>query len=440
MDILKRIGRKIDEAFIDIFSSLIKNSIKLELKKNENKSESIILVIITKIMSLFGKKPLINYKNRDYTVSNIPKFLYNIFYNPNKKFSAKEIGFFLDALVGAEKNNQSKLIALENCADMKVFTLYHRKILGESSQKMYSEGIGISQLFLIDRDLKDEDKLFGYNNLTELGRMFPVEVISMILFGEQNNALQKGIEYLIKQNELKKEYFSKIRNALIYPAIIIVMIFVIIVVIDYLVIDNFTNAIGTVPSSAVRIQKISYFLTHIDGWITILVCIFIGYQLKKNFNFVKMFIGYISVNFPIFKKIAINHQLMMFFYQLEFAEQRGLSIGLEDCINSLNNMYMKFYFKKIYEDYLSNSPKATFLNSSQKNSFYSPEILAQLKIGSENNSLGESFFKISVDLEKKEKSLMENINTIISPISIIFAGGLIAGLILPLFVSFMYAF
>lgn len=266
--------------------------------------------------------------------------------------------------------------------------------------------------------------------------LYPDLFTGMIGIGEKNGSLDKVLASL-KNYYYKKLYISTaIKNALIYPAIIFISLFVLLVFIVVYVLPNisfiYENMDNELPklfiiSKEIKEIIISKPLLAIICLLSYLVIPFLIYEIIKDkikinfiykFKIVKLFYEFISISIiNIIVSSGIN-----------------LVLGIDQSMNSLENKYTKNILRKLKTNILEGKSLSESLKISGEFSNYS---IAIVKIGEESGTIDSKLETIIVYLERNIIKIVNELMSFIQPCSILILGGVvivfIINYILPIF-------
>ena len=282
----------------------------------------------------------------------------------------------------------------------------------------------------------------GGKSLAEaLGRhehVFSNIFISMVKVGEMSGNLDKSLEYLTIQLHREADLKSKVRGAMIYPAVIVAAMVIIGILMSIFVLPKLTSIFkefGTVdlPFMTKVVIAIADFMSAnavitvlgLAGLIIGLVMFYRTFTGKRLFD---VFCTRFLVIGPIVKKI----NLARFARILSSLLKSGIPIveGLEVAGNSLGNIpYRELIIKSANEVRLGKNLTDTL--SKDENLF--PVLVVQmLQVGEESGTVEDMLSQLAVHYEEEVDTIMKNLSSIIEPLLLLFIGGIVGVLAVAL--------
>ena len=278
--------------------------------------------------------------------------------------------------------------------------------------------------------------------LSEHPKLFSPFFISIVKSGEASGKLSEGLEYLA--NHLEREYHltSKMRGALIYPALVLLLVLVVTALIFFFVVPQLMPILKEtgqeLPLVTQIMVKISDFLIN-WGWILILA--FLG-LIVFIFQYIRTSEGK-KVLDKFFLKIPVISSFLKMVYLSRFAENlstlisgglpiaRALEISGEVVGNSA---YQEVILRA--RDGVRKGESISSILGSDPNIF--PPVFTQMTlVGEKTGTLDQTLMNIVSFYQKEVDRATDNLLSIIEPVLVIFLGlivaGLMASVLLPLY-------
>jgi len=282
-------------------------------------------------------------------------------------------------------------------------------------------------------DIKDEISK-GKNISDAMGRypdIFSELFQNMVKIGEESGTMDEILKVLTLQMEKEHELKSKIQNAMIYPAIIIITML----------------GIGTVIVTFV-LPKLSEFFTSMNIELPIYTKLLIGFgSLAQNYwhIFILVFLILFSVIYfglrtKIGKKIRDTILIKLPFFSSLVKKSNAASLirslsslvaagvplvrSLEITSGALGN----FYFKKALNEASEKVKKGEKLSSALKphQDIFPFGAIEIIEVGEETGKTSTILKKLASFYEEEVISATEGLSTIIEPMLIIFLGAIVA--------------
>ncbi len=266
--------------------------------------------------------------------------------------------------------------------------------------------------------------------------------ISLIAAGEASGTLDKALERLAIQQEKDADLISKVRGALVYPLIVIL---VMIAVVAFMIIQVLPQVEvlyegmpgATLPFITVALLAVSHFI--IDFWWIVLIAlaliIFFTTRWartlggKQVIDRLKMHMWPIG---PLFRKM----------YMARFARTGTTLIAsgvpliqmLEITASSINNVHVEASVKKAAEKVKGGKALS---DSLQHDPNFLELVPNMLRIGEQSGSMEQMLGKTADYYEKEVDDQIKTISTIIEPVMMVMLGVvafiIVAAVLLPIY-------
>jgi len=270
-------------------------------------------------------------------------------------------------------------------------------------------------------------------------KIFSSFYISMVKAGEASGTLSESLEYLAEHLEREYHLTAKLRGALIYPSLILCVVFLVLVLMIYFVIPNLSEVlIGTgqkLPAVTAVVISASGFLRK-WGWIFILgivAAVFAGFRYQRTEK------GKISFD-KILLKLPVIGPFFKMVYLARFAENLstlisgGLPIVLAlQTVGEIvgNNCYKEVIFET-RDRVKKGEPVSSVLSQSPE--FFPPLVIQMTLVGEKTGTLDRTLMNIVNFYKKEIDRTIDNLLSILEPALIITLGVIVAGLMLAILV------
>lgn len=278
--------------------------------------------------------------------------------------------------------------------------------------------------------------------LSKHPKVFNAIYISLIGSGEVSGTLDKALERIANQQEKDAEVISKVRGAMAYPAVVIVVMmavigFMIIVVMPQVEVIYKDLPGATLPLITKIFLAISAFATTF-WWVILLAFAFIAFAVtryartgpgKDIVDRLKMTAWPIG---PLFMKL----------YMARFARTGTTLVSsgvpliqmLEIVSKAINNVHIERSMKKATEKVKGGKSLSGSLEGDPN---FLPLVPNMLKIGEESGSLEDMLAKTADYYEKEVDNQIRTISTIIEPVLMVILGVvafiIVAAVLLPIY-------
>lgn len=279
--------------------------------------------------------------------------------------------------------------------------------------------------------LGDIDKTIreGKNFSAALGKypkLFSTFYIALVKSGEASGKLDNILSKLAENLEFQRAFKSKIRNALIYPVVIIFAMFAMIFVIMTFVVPRLTELY---ESMQVELSGQTKFLITISSflesyWIFVLIGLAIfGFLFQRGLQSPtgkKMFDTYI-LHTPVFGKIIITASLVDATRTLSIL--LGSGVPILDALEIVTEVNTNLVFKSAFVRIKERVEKGLSIGTAMSNEKIFPESLVQMTIvGEQTGHLDETLEKVSGYYQSETELAVKAMLVLIEPTILIVLG------------------
>jgi len=278
--------------------------------------------------------------------------------------------------------------------------------------------------------------------LSRFPKLFSSFFVNMVKSGEASGTLTESLNYLADHLEREYHLFSKLKGALVYPALILVVSVGVLLMMMFFVIPNLAKVLTEtgqeLPVATRIVIALSNFLRH-SGWILFILIAIAVFFVSRWFSVPagRKFKDRLVLRIPLVKIFLKMIFVSRFAENLSTLISGGLPItqSLEITGDVVGNSLYKERIEKIKEE-VKEGRKVSGILAEYPEEF--PALLTQMVIiGEKTGTLDQSLMNV-VDFYRKEVDLsMESLLSLLEPIMIIFLGLTVAGLmgsvLLPLY-------
>lgn len=266
--------------------------------------------------------------------------------------------------------------------------------------------------------------------------------VNMIAAGEVSGTLDKALERIANQQEKDAEIISKIRGAMAYPAIVILVMFAVVGFMIVKVMPQVEVIYKDIPGASLPlITRILLAVSHFTTkywWLVVLLLVlaFFGTSRYARTGPGKQVIDKLKMTAwpigPLFMKV----------YMARFARtgETLVSSGiplikmLEVVGRAINNVHIESSIKKATEKVKGGKSLADSLEGDPN---FLPLVPNMLRIGEESGSLEDMLGKTADYFEKEVDNQIKAISTIIEPVLMVILGIvafiIVAAVLLPIY-------
>ncbi|MCX6763706.1 MAG: type II secretion system F family protein [Candidatus Moranbacteria bacterium] len=271
-----------------------------------------------------------------------------------------------------------------------------------------------------------EDGMPLSSSLEKHSDVFSHLSVSIIRAGETSGNLQKSILYVADNIEKNYQLTARVRSALIYPAVVIVVFFIIGFIVITFILPKLTQAIkdmaAEVPWYTKLVMDTGDFMQ--KYWWAVAIAI-IGavlgliYYIKTDNG--KREFDQIKIRFPIIGIIFKYVYLTRFAENLSVLLNGGIPIlqALKEVSNVVGNSEYEALFLKTAEEVKVGGTMSSVLSRSD---LIPPMMSQMIKVGEESGQISSTLDHVARFYSSETEIMTKNLSTLIEPILMIFIG------------------
>lgn len=251
--------------------------------------------------------------------------------------------------------------------------------------------------------------------------------VNMVRVGELSGTLDSILELSAEQMRKDYELKTKVKGAMMYPAVILLVMAAVGIVVMVYIIPKltliFTEMNVDLPASTKLLIAISNLLTNY-GFYVLVVLLIVGYLLK-------VFLGTVTgirifdkliLKLPIFGDISKKINIARFARTTSSLIKGGVSIST--ALKTVSKTLSNYYYKESISIASEKIEKGDTLKDilSEKEELYSPLVLQMIEVGEETGSLDAILMDLAQFYEGEINETTKNLSTIIEPILMVVMG------------------
>lgn len=261
---------------------------------------------------------------------------------------------------------------------------------------------------------------------SQFPKLFDHIFVSLVNAGEQSGTLDKTLQRLADQQEKQQQILRKVRGALIYPLIVLVVIVGVVIFMVTTVlpqVGNLYNELGQkLPALTAGLLGISNFI--IRFWYVFLflliILIFSARAYAKSPRGEKVF-DRLKLNVPIISPLLRKVYAARFTRTLSSLVNSGVPLleAMDIAGESVDNLIIYDIITKAGEKVRTGESLSGALNSHDE----IPKLVSQMiRVGEESGALGTMLEKVASYFEEEVDQTVKNLSGIIEPIMIVLLG------------------
>lgn len=266
--------------------------------------------------------------------------------------------------------------------------------------------------------------------------VFSKVIVSLVEAGETSGKLDVLLNQLSDNMEKERDFQSKTRGALIYPAVIGVAMVAVFVIMMVFVVPRLTalyEDIGAeLPLPTKILIAISKFLT--SGWWAVLVLLGLaGFGLYHYIRTEKgkYQLANFTFKFPIFGKLNRESELARFARTLGLLVGAGIPItqALEIVAGAMGNILYRDAVLAAEKEVEKGVPLSIPIRA---NPNFDPLVAQMIAVGEETGKMDEVLDKVAGFFESQAGQSVKNLSTALEPIILVVLGVMVGGLVLSI--------
>lgn len=270
--------------------------------------------------------------------------------------------------------------------------------------------------------------------------VFPHLYVNLIKSGEASGKLDKVLLQMADGLEKDREFQSRVKGAMIYPAVVLSMMVVVVIIMMIFVIPKL---ISLYSQSTIELPLPTRILIttsnlFVNFWWLGLIIIVITIVAINRWNKTpegNLFIGRLILKTPLVGKIITSVTLTNF--SRTFGLLTSAGIPLLESIGIVSDLTDNPVFKKALKESYAGVEKGLAFSSLLPSNVF-PKIVGQMiKVGEETGKVDEIFFKLAEYFESESDHMVKNLTVAIEPIVLIIlgigVGFLVISIILPIY-------
>jgi len=295
-------------------------------------------------------------------------------------------------------------------------------VLSEQTGNAYFRDI----LQLIQEDVQGGSSLAG--SLSKYPKVFDNLFVSMIRVGEVGGNLEEVLDILYTQLKKEHELSSRIKGAMMYPAVIIFAMAAIGTLMMMFVVPSLlgifkemdvelplSTQIIVFISDALRNHGIFIFL----GLIVLAILFFRCIKTPKG----KKYFDYFLLRLPTISGIIAKVNMARFSRTLSSMIASGISIV--EALKIISGTLGNTYYRESVEDACQHIQKGIELSEviGRHDKLYQPLMIHMIEVGEETGTLEETLKQVAEFYEDEIEQITANLSSIIEPILMLVIGG-----------------
>lgn len=271
--------------------------------------------------------------------------------------------------------------------------------------------------------------------------LFPEILIYMVESGELSGMLDKTFSRMAEHFEKENKLHQKIKSAMTYPAIVLLVAVAVIFVLMVKVVPSFSSILGgfgvEMPIFTRILVGISAFFQSF-WWLIIggLVAAVVGLSRYRKTDSGRHLFGGLAIRLPILKQVTRNVITARFTRTMGTLMASGVLIiqALEVVRKLLGNIIIEEKIDSVIEDIKQGKGLSQPLAAMK---YFPPMMVSMIRIGEESGNLDYSLDKAADFFDEEVETSVQQLTSLIEPIIVIFLAVIVAFVILSILYPMM---
>ncbi|PIQ91686.1 MAG: hypothetical protein COV70_02430 [Parcubacteria group bacterium CG11_big_fil_rev_8_21_14_0_20_39_22] len=266
-----------------------------------------------------------------------------------------------------------------------------------------------------------------HNSLDKHPKVFPPLFSSMVKAGEESGSLPETLSTVASQMDKIYSLQKKVRGALIYPIIIVILMIIIGIIMLVYIVPNLTSTFTELgvelPLSTRIIIGISDILRYQFLWfIGAVVLIVIGAVSFMRTRSGRRFFDYFFLKIPIIGQLVKEVNTARTARTLSSLLSAGVDMLI--ALTIVGEVVQNSFYREVVEDAKENVERGATLSSvfAENEELYPPFVGEMASVGEETGKLSDMFLEVAVFYEDVVDQKTKNFSTIIEPFIMVFIG------------------
>lgn len=287
-------------------------------------------------------------------------------------------------------------------------------------------------LLEIVKDIDSGTSLSGA--LARYPLIFDTSYTSLIKAGESSGKLDVTLKRLADSYESTRDLKSRLQAAMIYPAIVLMVMFIVIVILISYVIPQLTEIFNSINQELPWHTKLLVNLSNaFRGYWYLFIILFVGMGIAFRYFYSletgKSFVSTLILRIPVIGKVIKQTETANYLRTLSLLLSSGIQIT--DALLIVSKISSNPQLVKASLEASSYVEKGNALSDYLKsNSFFDPIIPSMVRIGEETGKIDELIQKIADNYAEESSYAIKGLSSALEPIILVILGVSVGGIVL----------
>ena len=272
-------------------------------------------------------------------------------------------------------------------------------------------------------------------------KVFPRFFFSMVSIGEVSGSLDKVMSNMADYYENDRRIKKKASSAMVYPSLLIAMIFIVVIFLCLFVLPQFESTIsqlgGEVPAITRVVMSISKFVQDyifiilpVAAMVVLLIVLFFKTKVGKYVKDVLM------LNLPIISTVQKN--LITSRFSRAFIILLGSGMNMIDILENLQKMLGNEVFTRKFDYTVEEVKRGRRIAASiEATGLFPPMLTQMIKVGENSGNIEEVLESTGAYFDEQVEASIAKATAAIEPICIIMLGAVVCLVVLSVLVPMM---
>lgn len=268
-------------------------------------------------------------------------------------------------------------------------------------------------------------------------KVFPLIMINMTAAGEMSGNLEICFDRLTTHFETANALHSKVKGAVTYPIVILIVVVAVVAVLLVGVIPQFSQMFddlgSELPAATQMLVNLSNFLQH-KWYILVIIVAAIVFGLKAFGKTEPGSLMYakIGIKFPLFGNLTIKSAAATFSRTMATLMASGIS--LIDAVEQVAKMINNRIIREALLDAKTQIAKGVPLSKPLRDCGIFPPMLPQMtKIGEETGNIEDMMDKVADYYEMEVNDATDALTAAMEPLIIVIMGVVVGGIVMAIY-------
>lgn len=270
----------------------------------------------------------------------------------------------------------------------------------------------------------------------EAQNFFSLHALALVRIGEEAGSLAENMGYLAEQDEKDNALRSKVKMAMIYPTIVMVIMFIIVVGLGMFVLPNLVGVLFSLNVKLPLITRIvimcsDAFVAYGAVGVPTFIGVFVLIAILSKYTSLRVVTQWVMFKIPGIGRLAREATIARFGVILGGLLKAGVPVI--EALESLVQVTPIASYKKLYAQILAHvtigdSFSKSFASIKGSEKLLPPSVQQLVITGEKSGSLADIMLKVADIYDKKATGTAEKLPIILEPMLLLFIGGLVGSI------------